>query len=183
MGATQSSYQRASEDLRQRISVRPHYTDSHGYIDSIPSGLLLSDMEQSQGGFAFTGRADEKLGTSITSTGDINGDGINDMMVLAPGDNVNTGELYIIYGKIGTRPSLESNQLVFTRSSEGFLFSNYPVPWHYGNKRSLAKTGDINNDGLADMLPGAPRLNQIMVLYGSQHYPSTITYPQVLWKN
>ncbi len=79
-----------------------------------------------------------KLGTSVASAGDVNGDGFADLIVGAPGGTFQPGAAYLYFGAalgLPTTPSLT-------------LSSNVPTGlfgW------SVSSAGDVNGDGYADV--------------------------------
>lgn len=107
-------------------------------------------------GFSITGDvADDRLGRAVSAAGDINGDGIDDLVVGAPyGDNGGNlaGEAYVIFGRTGaTRANIDVTSLAAT---DGFTIEGSGIQI-VGT--SLASLGDINGDGLDDILVGAYR--------------------------
>ena len=120
-------------------------------------------------GFIIQGdAAGDQLGWSVSGAGDVNGDGLADLIVGADeGDDKTTaaGEAYIIYGKAnpaagaaGTQfgTSVGSRQVLDTTSltlADGFIIQGDMGEDHLGY--SVSGAGDINGDGLADLIVGA----------------------------
>ena len=119
----------------------------------------LSDLPGSTGiGFRIIGDADDDwLGRSVSSAGDVNGDGFEDMIVGAPrGDDAggggNSGEAYVVFGKSGT---LLPNVWVSNfNASAGFIIQGAAAGDKAG--RGVSSAGDINGDGYDDLIVGAP---------------------------
>ena len=85
--------------------------------------------------------ADDFLGFSVSGAGDVNGDGLADLIVGAFGDDNNgtsSGSARVLSGSDG---SVLYN---FDGDSTGDLFG-----------RSVSGAGDVNGDGLADLIVGA----------------------------
>lgn len=94
-------------------------------------------------------------GYSVNSAGDINGDGFDDLIVGAPGNDANgnfeSGEVYIIFGKAsGFNPVIDLTNLDGTN---GFSINGAVAGDIFGN--STGSAGDINGDGLDDIIIGS----------------------------
>lgn len=113
----------------------------------------------------FGGAAGAQLGSSIANSGDVNGDGYADAIVGAPGaSNGQAGEgiAYLHYG--GAAGLSMPPSVTFEANSAGAAFGT-----------SVASAGDVNGDGYADVIVGAP-LNgtgRAYVFHGSAAGPST----------
>ncbi|MCM2506097.1 integrin alpha, partial [Aureimonas altamirensis] len=96
--------------------------------------------------------ADEE-GTSISYAGDMNGDGLADILVAsrlndAAGSNV--GRVYVVYGRSGTASVVLAD---VARGIGGFAVTGQCSDDQFGH--DVAAGGDINGDGLADIVIGA----------------------------
>ena len=119
--------------------------------------LDLSALD-GKNGFRLTG-ADEndQSGFSVSSAGDVNGDGFDDVIVGAfyaesTGGGNSEGESYLVFGKAswaGT-PSLD---LAALDGTNGFRLIGIDALDLSG--RSVSSAGDINGDGFADLVVGA----------------------------
>jgi Ca2+-binding RTX toxin-like protein len=103
----------------------------------------------------------DDAGISVSGIGDVNGDGIDDMIVGAPGvdtpvpgfyANPDTGRAYVVYGTTGnfTAPIALNN----LTPSQGFIVE-YPRNIVVGLGFDVAGGGDMNGDGRADILIAA----------------------------
>ena len=103
-------------------------------------------------GFRISGAAaNDELGTSVSSAGDLNDDGFDDVIIGAP-KSANIGAAYIVFGKGGGFiPDLNVAQL---DGSNGFKLSG--VTFNDQAGLSVSGAGDINQDGLDDVIIGAP---------------------------
>ncbi|WP_050771956.1 beta strand repeat-containing protein [Maritimibacter alkaliphilus] len=113
------------------------------------SSLTLAD------GFIIQGDAsNDYAGWSVSYAGDVNGDGIDDVIVGAPfGDDggSNAGEAYVIFGKSSGIANIDLTSLT---TADGFI-----VQGDVANDRagwSVSAAGDVNGDGIDDVIVGAP---------------------------
>ena len=135
------------------------------------SGVIdLASLTTAQGFVIQGDRADDRLGISVSIAGDIDGDGLDDLIVGAIGGDdggTNAGEAYVIYGKAGTdgtqfgvaemeSGSATGRRVVDTTSltaAQGFLIqgdsANDRLGW------SVSGAGDIDGDGIDDLIIGA----------------------------
>ena len=114
----------------------------------------LSDITAGIGGFAIDGEgADDQSGFSVSSAGDVNGDGFADLIVgawRADANGINSGRSYVVFGKTnGTKVNLSD----ITAEIGGFAIDGEAAGDQSG--RSVASAGDVNGDGLTDLIVGA----------------------------
>ena len=113
-------------------------------------------------GFIIQGDAAGDLaGRSVSSAGDVNGDGFDDLIVGAPyGDDGggNAGEAYVVFGtasgfgtNVGGRRVIDLTSL---SADEGFIIQGDAAGDAAG--LSVASAGDVNGDGFDDLIVGAP---------------------------
>ena len=108
-------------------------------------------------GFRIDGdTANGLLGTSVASAGDINGDGLPDILIGANGLNENTGAAYVVLGTTGTRTATLNVSTL--NGSNGFRISG--VANNDNTGFAVSSAGDVNNDGFDDMLVGAFSANR-----------------------
>ncbi|MEN2413117.1 HYR domain-containing protein [Flavobacterium mesophilum] len=121
-------------------------------------------------GFSVEGKAGaDDLGKSVKSAGDINNDGIDDLMIGAPnvdfGGNINVGEVYVIFGKAGL--SISTFDLTTLNGTNGFVIRGVAANERLG--AVISDAGDLNNDGIDDIIIGSEFGTQAtaFVFYGS----------------
>ena len=122
---------------------------------SFSSPVLLSSITSSNG-FVINGiNAGDGLGQSASGGGDINGDGIDDIIIGAGSANVGTlggaGQVYVIFGKTIAFSSPFS--LTLLNGTNGFTING--INQYDGLGSAVSIVGDINNDGFDDILISA----------------------------
>ncbi|MEA5620018.1 Calx-beta domain-containing protein, partial [Cronbergia sp. UHCC 0137] len=138
----------------------PNGTDSgqsyvvFGKSNGFSSSFNLSTLNGSNG-FIINGiAAGDESGRSVSSAGDINGDGIDDLIIGAPfadPNSTSSGQSYVVFGKnTGFSSSLNLSTL---DGSNGFTLNGVAQNNHSG--RSVSSAGDINGDGIDDLIIGA----------------------------
>jgi hypothetical protein len=117
-----------------------------------PAILNLTDLN-GKNGFKLDGEAvNDYSGYSVSSAGDINGDGISDLMVGADGHASATGRSYVVFGgsEVGNSGLIALSGL---NGSNGFKLDGEAPNDH--SAQSISAVGDINEDGVSDVLIGA----------------------------
>ncbi len=106
-------------------------------------------------------------GVDIDSAGDMNGDGIDDVMIGASHAIINpsrkgVGQVYFVYGSTSAFPArLPLSDL---DGSNGFRINGTGTVDYYGV--SVASAGDFNDDGRSDIMSGASGQGETYVFYG-----------------
>ncbi|MGB0133882.1 integrin alpha [Dokdonella sp.] len=110
-------------------------------------------------GFRMDGVShDDQTGDSVSNAGDINGDGIDDLIIGAFYANSTTnvsGAAYVVFGSGSAfRPAMQLSAL---NGSNGFRIEGEDSSGEFG--LSVSSAGDVNGDGIGDLIIGAPRAN------------------------
>ncbi|MEA3044328.1 MAG: hypothetical protein QOH47_2166, partial [Sphingomonadales bacterium] len=111
-------------------------------------------------------------GTAVSTAGDFNGDGYDDLIIGAPKlsrtGNSSTGEAYLVFGKASGFGTID---LAALTPADGFKIINSGQFDFAG--AAVSSAGDINNDGYDDLLVGVPGADsdgndagEVFVLFG-----------------
>jgi hypothetical protein len=114
------------------------------------SSVLLPSMTAQQG-FTINGAAGDKVGSAVGNPGDVNGDGVPDLLIGADSadhSGENAGSTYLVYGPAG--PGTDLADL----GAQGRRFDGVQAGDRSG--QAVAGLGDINGDGGDDFGIGAP---------------------------
>ncbi|MEB3231650.1 MAG: hypothetical protein VKJ64_11625 [Leptolyngbyaceae bacterium] len=138
-----------------------------GSSSSFDDTVDLQDLD-GEDGFVIIGEdSDDLLGSSVSGGGDINGDGIADFIIGAPGADNGAGATYVIFGSSSDfDQSLDLDNLA---SDEGFVIEGIDKDDASGT--SVSSIGDFNGDNIDDLIIGAPNANngtgETYVIWGS----------------
>ncbi|MEO5369089.1 MAG: Ig-like domain-containing protein [Magnetococcus sp. DMHC-1] len=125
-----------------------------GKSSGFAASLNLSTLDGTNG-FRLDGvAAADESGESVSSAGDVNGDGFADLIVGASGADSggsNSGASHVIFGKsAGFTATLDLSSL---NGTNGFCIDGGTANDYSG--LSVSGAGDVNGDGFADLLIGA----------------------------
>ena len=125
-----------------------------GKSSGFASAIELSALDGGDG-FRIDGEAAyDFAGRSVAGAGDVNGDGLDDLIIGANGADANgtsSGASYVVFGQsLGFSSSLELSALDGTN---GFRIDGETLDDHSG--LTVAAAGDVNGDGVADLMIGS----------------------------
>jgi hypothetical protein len=140
-------------------------------VAQFPANIDLSSLDGLTG-FRLSGAAAaDASGFSVASAGDVNGDGFADVIVGAPGADPNgsaSGASYVVFGKAsGFDANIDLSSL---DGLTGFKLSGpsgfFGAPTSAQSGFSVASAGDVNGDGFADVIVGAPGVSSAFMAFG-----------------
>lgn len=138
------------------------------------SALQLSALSPGQGFVIAGAHSDDQLGRSVSSAGDVNGDGFADLIVGAPGGDAggeysNSGTSYVIFGRAAGLANTFDLSALNGKNGFQLIGGKSAGEWNDQSGRSVASAGDINGDGLADLIVGAYRADPNGTFSGSSY--------------
>ncbi len=162
------------------VAVGAPYSDLGGsstgalYIASQPSGTTV-DLKTSAVG-AFYSDADSLLGWSLSFAGDIDADGVGDLVVGAPGVSIfgdDAGAAYVVHGPVSGSGSI---------STVGWEFGGTSADALGGS--SVSGAGDLDADGYDDVVVGgygaSSEAGEAYVIYGPVTAGGLLSYVDVV---
>lgn len=141
-----------------------------------PDRIVVPATEIAQGsGILVNGAYDTSAGYKTAGAGDVNGDGLGDFVVSAPradlGSAVDTGAAFVVFGRDGGGFTVDLDTLV--EDGRGIRIDG--AGGFAGGQPDVAGAGDVNGDGLSDILIGdanatvgsSPQAGKVYVVFGS----------------
>lgn len=113
------------------------------------SGAILSYNQIKHGTITLDINAD--FGMSVANAGDLNGDGITDIVVGSPGQNSTEGAVWPI--RLNSNGTIKSYKEL-KENTNGFPNSSTVSGDNFGY--AVTGAGDLNNDGINDIIAGIP---------------------------
>lgn len=136
-----------------------------GKVGGFSASVELASLNGSNG-FKINGfRAGDYSGRAVSSAGDINGDGYDDILIGARGSDANgqvrSGESYVIFGTGGFNANFNTIDI---NGSNGIVINGINAGDGVGT--SVSAAGDINGDGYDDIMVGTNNDGKNYVIFG-----------------
>eukprot|EP00727_Mastigamoeba_balamuthi_P014820 m51a1_g9964 hypothetical protein (1219) ;mRNA; r:78659-82315 len=123
----------------------------------------------------------DQLGWSVSAAGDVNGDGLPDVIVGAPG----AGRAYVVFGSKDKDRWAAGKTVALASLNGNAGFALVADSSLRGLGYAVSAAGDFNHDGLDDVLVAAAQLNttedtaitgaRVFVVFGRKQWPATVS--------
>jgi hypothetical protein len=134
------------------IDHKPHVENGSVYLISGSSLGEEQNVDLSTMSIQYHGETElDRLGHSVSADGDVDGDGLNDLLIGSYGNNNNTGKVYLIYAA-----SMTEGEQEISVADVHFYGENEGDKTGY----SLSIVGDVDGDGYQDLHIGAKESNE-----------------------
>lgn len=131
-------------------------------------GPVINVNDLGDEGFVIEGAEKDDYASRIAPAGDVNGDGLDDVIVGASGADNNgrnsSGTAYVVFGKTDTAPVMLADFDVGAQGVRGFRIDGPSDRALAGE--DVAGIGDVNADGLADVIVSTPFHGASYVVFG-----------------
>ncbi len=157
-----------------------------GGIPAMPTMTTNTWLDSTNGTLLAGARASDYSGYAVSSAGDVNGDGLADLLVGAyqadPSGRSAAGETYLVYGQSNGLPAMTTLTNTWLDGTNGVILAGAKADDYSGH--AVASAGDVNGDGFADLLVGADQADpsgrnlagETYLVYGrSNGLPATVT--------
>jgi hypothetical protein len=150
------------------------------------ASLLPENGGDGSRGVVFEG-GDDGLQTAygVAAVGDLNGDGIEDLELGAANANSGDGQVQVVFGQPDFPALFQLGRLLPQNGgdgSEGFIVNGRPISGRLGRRSALAE-GDVNDDGLQDLVLGAHSADEAYVVFGTTEPEPVLNLDSLLPEN
>ena len=184
-------FARDGENIVGRVYIL-YGNQSWGSTES-PSVIELQSLTAAHGGDGSQGmvvsgsQIGSAFGTSAAMDGDINGDGIYDLVMGTQYYNDRAGQTVVVFGRDSASPFPAEISTLTLDGTNGFVVNGINTDDWSGY--SVSAGGDLNGDQLDDLVIGAvsgtpdpQRIHsgQVFVVYGSTSFPSSLELSDIV---
>jgi uncharacterized delta-60 repeat protein len=155
---------------------------------ALPTTIDLGNLGAS-GITIHGGQEDERIGIALSSAGDVNGDGLSDLLIGSSDlRNESRGRIYVIFGDVNLPATIELSSPgasgITIVGSERPSFTTYLDDRHDRRGFAVSGLGDVNGDGFDDLLLGGciassanngPISGESYVIFGGNSLPAMIS--------
>ena len=126
------------------------------------SDVDLGSLNGTNGGFKIGGQVSDTLGAAVAGAGDLNGDGLSDVVFGGPSRGLGQGEAYALFGTSGSLIPLNGflptnlNPASVTFPANDGIKMQAPSAFGLRTGEAVAGGGDFNGDGFADTVVAMP---------------------------
>ncbi|TRV26625.1 MAG: hypothetical protein EWV88_06060 [Microcystis wesenbergii Mw_MB_S_20031200_S109D] len=148
----------------------PGGANNNGVVYVLKGGVSSNSSLQNLGNVAnlgiVGGLPSSQTGAIITSPGDVNDDGYADFLITAPQGANGTGQGYVLFGPLNLSDIGTIFDLNVTASDSKTTFLlNGDQPYQLVGA-AASGVGDVNGDGVDDLMVSAPNAGQLYTVYG-----------------
>ena len=136
---------------RGHLPLAPRPVELDGNVNALQNATVWLSPDRVQ---------DDDEGVNLLWLGDVNGDGLGDLAVGLPAANEGDGRINLFFGRTGDFALPDEAELL----SDGD--SSFAGSDGAGLGSTVAAPGDVNGDGLADILIGDPANNRVILVLG-----------------
>lgn len=122
---------------------------------SITEDINLFEFQSGAAGFKTHGSDGDNLGYTACSTGDVNNDGYDDIILSSSNANLNNaGNFFVLFGGASILSDIDVHADLVT-GVNGFKITGFDTG---GGGLSVGRAGDVNGDGVDDIIVGAANM-------------------------
>ena len=135
--------------------------------------LKLAELDKRTGIILKGGDRYDEAGFTVAGVGDVNGDGMDDVAIGARGaraGNNSPGVVYLLFGSRSPFPA----EIDLSRIGEGTGAVLQGGRYDDNTGGAIAGAGDVNADGIGDVLVGVPGSAKAYLVFGRKDWPGIV---------
>ncbi|MFI4916622.1 MAG: integrin alpha [Phycisphaerales bacterium JB060] len=141
-----------------------------GRADGWPDLIDLADIGPDEGvRIEAVGKPEWARTVVAARAGDVNGDGVSDVVIGTPHAASAAGMAHLVFGGSGLPAGIDLAQLDGTDGFGMLGISSHELFYSEHAGRSVAAAGDVNGDGIDDVIVGAPGGGSALYFAGEGH--------------